>query len=116
MSTEPATVSDMLATVKSREVQRGTFAEAAGDTAAAARHFLAAAHMELVLAEDYAAAGLPQLALRSRISAASCLWRGGQVAQAQSLLDDVVRAYPAEAAEVQRVRADLAPQQTLQTP
>ncbi len=72
----PATispVSDMLVTVKSPEVQRALFAASAGDREAARRHVLAAAHLELVLAHDYDEAGGPDLALRSRISAASCL-------------------------------------------
>src|SRR5438094_236782 len=69
MSTEPSGVSDMLATVKSREVQRALLAEMAGDRAAATRHFLAAAHLEVVLAEDYAAAGAADLVLRAGLSA-----------------------------------------------
>src|SRR5205823_6522007 len=53
------------ATVKSREVQRALLAEMAGDRSGARRHFLAAAHLEMVLAEDYATAGAPELAIRS---------------------------------------------------
>ena len=80
----PATtsrVSDMLVTVKSREVQHALFAESSGNREAARRHFLAAAHLELVLAHDYEEAGEPDLALRSRISLASCLWSAGQIEQ-----------------------------------
>jgi len=95
---EPSTISDMAATVKSREVQRALLAEMAGDRSAAARHFLAAAHLELVLAADYAAAGVEDLALRSRISAASCLWRAGEVARARTLLNELVQAVPTQAA------------------
>jgi hypothetical protein len=40
--------SDMLVTVKSRELQRGLLAEMRGDQTGAARHLLAAAHLELV--------------------------------------------------------------------
>ncbi len=108
MATEPAGVSDMTATVKSREVQRAMFAEMAGDPTAAARHFLAAAHLELVLADDYTAAGMADLALRSRLSAASCFWRGGQVLQAESVFSDLRREHPDQAAQIDSVRADLA--------
>jgi hypothetical protein len=97
----------MAAPVNSREVQRALLAERAGDRAAAARHFLAAAHLELVLAEDYAAAGAPDLALRSSLSAASCFWRAGEVARAQSLLDGLLRANPTHAGAIQQVVADL---------
>jgi len=41
-------VSDLLVTVKSREMQRGMSAEMRGDPLTASRHFLAAAHLELV--------------------------------------------------------------------
>lgn len=107
MSTEPARASETAAAVKSREVQRAMLAEMAGDRAAAARHFLAAAHLELVLAEDYTAAGLPHMALRSRLSAASCFWRAGETARGEAILNTVERADPAWAAEVQLLRADL---------
>ena len=53
MSTVQAPVSDMLITVKSREVQRGMLAEMGNRGTEARRHFLAAAHLELVLAGDY---------------------------------------------------------------
>src|SRR5207302_2092555 len=98
MSTEPVGVSDMTATVKSREVQRALLAEMAGDRAGAARHFLAAAHLELVLAEDYRQAGADDLALRSRFSAASCFWRAGDLARARSVLDALLDAHPEQAA------------------
>jgi len=107
MSTEPSPISDMVATVKSREVQRAMLAEMAGDRPAATRHFLAAAHLELVLAEDYAVAGATDLALRSRISAASCFWRAGQVTQGQQLLDELQEAHPDRAAAIEQVVADL---------
>ena len=87
-------VSDMLVTVKSREVQRALFAESSGDRDAARRHFLAAAHLELVLAHDYEAAGESALAFRSRLSSASCLWRGGDVAQASEALEGLRSAHP----------------------
>src|SRR5438874_4475634 len=78
---------NMITTVKSREVQRAMLAEMAGDRNTAIRHFLAAAHLELVLAEDYAASGVDDLALRSRLSAASCFWRAGQIAEAQAIFN-----------------------------
>jgi hypothetical protein len=104
---EPSGISDMAATVKSREVQRAVLAEMAGDRAGSMRHFLAAAHLELVLAEDYAAAGADDLAWRSRISAASCLWRAGEVSRARSLLNTWAQTAPAQAAAIQQVIMDL---------
>lgn len=107
MSTEPSPIGDLAATVKSREVQRAMLAEMAGDRTAAARHFLAAAHLELVLAEDYARAGAGDLALRSQLSAASCFWRAGQVPQAQTLFDALLRTHPDQARVIQQVIAEL---------
>lgn len=107
MSTEPFPIGDLTATVKSREVQRAMLAEMAGDQPGVARHFLAAAHLELVLAEDYTSAGDDDMALRSRLSAASCFWRAGQVSAAQALFDDLLRTYPAQAANIQQVIAEL---------
>jgi hypothetical protein len=77
------------------------------DRGAAARHFLAAAHLELVLAIDYAEVGQVELAQRSRISAASCLWRAGKVAQAREELAGLVREFPTQASVIQKVLADL---------
>ena len=107
MSTEPSGISDMVATVKSREVQRALFAEMAGDRSAASRHFLAAGHLELVLSEDYAAAGADDLALRSRLSAASCFWRAGHIPQAQDVFDSLLKAYPTQTTAIQQVIAEL---------
>lgn len=107
MSTEPLPDDERLPTVKSREVQRAILAEMAGDSSGAARHFLAAAHLELVLAEDYAAAGVADRALRSSISAAPYFWRAGEVARARSEFDALSQSYPANAAEIQRVVAEL---------
>jgi hypothetical protein len=100
-------VSDMLVTVKSREIQRGMLAEMRNDRLAAARHLLAGAHLELVLVEDYRAAGEHELALRSHLSAASCLWRAGQVQQAERILADIAQAYPDGPVQAQQVRAEL---------
>ena len=107
MSLEPFPIGDLTATVKSREIQRAMLAEMARERSAAARHFLAAAHLELVLAEDYRAGGAPDLALRSRLSAASCFWRGGQITQAQELFDTLLVERPDQAAQIQHVRTEL---------
>jgi hypothetical protein len=100
-------VSDMMLTVKSREVQRGMLAEMRNDRTGAARHFLAAAHLELVLASDYAEAGQEDLACRSRISAASCLWRAGRTAEAREQFDAAMREFPMRAAAIQQALVEL---------
>lgn len=97
----------MLLTVKSRQVQRGTLAEMRGDRAVAARHLLAAAHLELVLANDYEEAGEGELSLRSGLSAASCFWRAGHPTQARDLIDELLRRYPARASSIQAVLTEL---------
>jgi hypothetical protein len=107
MSTVHSPVSDMLVTVKAREVQRGLLAESGGEPARASRHFLAAAHLELVLANDYADAGRDDLAFRSRLSAASCFWRAGQIEPARALAEALIRDFPAHAALVQDAVAEL---------
>jgi hypothetical protein len=108
MSPTSPVVSDMLVTVKSRQIQRAIFAERSGDRDAARRHFLAAAHLELVLAHDYDAAGEPDLALRSRISAASCLWSGGEIEQGRQALEALQMQHPAQTNAIQEVVAELA--------
>ena len=107
MPTASSGVSDMLVTVKSREVQRALFAESSGDRDAARRHFLAAAHLELVLAHDYEAAGESALAFRSRLSSASCLWRGGEIDQASRALETVRSSHPGQAAAIDAAVAEL---------
>jgi hypothetical protein len=107
MATTQEPVSDMLITVKSREIQRGMLAEWARDSASATRHFLAAAHLELVLATDYEQVGEDHLAFRSRLSAASCLWRAGRTTEAQELFMALEREGPDHAEEVRRTLADL---------
>ena len=59
MSTVQSPVSDMLITVKTREVQRGMLAEMRGDKAAARRHLLAAAHLRALPRRCTADAYLP---------------------------------------------------------
>lgn len=102
-----ATVSDLLVTVKSREIQRGMLAEMRGDTEFARRHLLAAAHLERVLADDYDRDGEPELAFRSRISAASCFWRAGEQGQAQEEFDSLLIHYPDREEEIRQVIGDL---------
>ena len=108
MADEAFPVNNLLATAKSREVQRAMLAEMRGDRSTASLHFLAAGHMELVLAVDYDLAGERALALRSRLSAASCFWRAGQPQQARALFDSLLQANPDQAAEIEKVMAELA--------
>jgi hypothetical protein len=100
-------VSDMLVIVKSREVQRAMLAEMRGDRKEAAKHFLAAAHLELVLADDYAQVGQPELALRSGISAASCFWSAGAADRARPLFDELLRAHPGQADAIRQAVEEL---------
>jgi hypothetical protein len=108
MSATVSPVSDMLVTVKSREVQRAMFAESAGDRDAARRHFLAAAHLQLGLAHDYDDAGQQDLGLRSRISAASCLWSAGDIERGRQALEALQREDHARTGAIASVIADLA--------
>lgn len=73
----------------------------------AARHFLAAAHLELVLCDDYTDAGLGDLARRSRLGAASCFWRAGSIDQAKELLSEMAAVDDESAKAAAQVRADL---------
>ena len=107
MATVLTSVSDMLMTVKSRELQRGMLAEMRGDRSAVSRHFLAAAHLELVLAHDYAQAGQADLAWRSQLSAASCFWRAGRPEQARELFATLLQEHPAQASVIQQIIAAL---------
>lgn len=107
MATVHTPVSDMLVTVKSRELQRGMLAEMRHDRPDADRHFLAAAHLELVLADDYAQAGQLDLAWRSQLSAASCFWRAGQPHQARELLATLMQDYPAQEPAIKQSIAEL---------
>jgi hypothetical protein len=97
----------MLVTVKSREIQRGLLAEARGDRLAASRHLLAAAHLEVVLADDYERQGEGDLAFRSRLSAASCFWRAGEIEAANQILEDLRGSYPERHAEIDQVLTEL---------
>jgi len=100
-------VSDMLVTVKSREVQRAMLAEKGDRAEEAKQHLLAAGHLELVLANDYEQSGDDALARRSRISAASCFWRAGERDRAQTIFDSLANAEPQQASEIQQVISDL---------
>jgi hypothetical protein len=103
MATAHVPVSDMLVTVKSRELQRGMLAEMRGDLAGAARHFLAIAHLELVLADHYKQADQVNLALRIRLSAASCFWRTGQSKQAREVFETVMQENPTQEHAIRQV-------------
>jgi hypothetical protein len=78
-----------------------------GDRSRSAAHFLAGAHLELVLAQDYAQCGLDEMALRSRISSASCFWRAGNVAAARVAFQGLIREFPDQAESLQRIIAEL---------
>lgn len=107
MVTAVSEESELFITAKAREIQRGMLAEMRGDRAAAERHLLAAAHMELVLAEDYAAAGQELQAARSKVSAGSCFWRAGEVERGRQVLEEVIRNYPMQAAAARNAIDDL---------
>jgi hypothetical protein len=107
VSDESFPVNNLLATAKSREVQRAMLAEMRGERADASLHFLAAAHMELVLAADYDRAGDSDLASRSRLSAGSCFWRAGQLEPARTVFGALLQAQPAQASEIHKVIAEL---------
>jgi hypothetical protein len=107
MATAESSVSEMLVIVKARQLQRAMFAEASRNPGKAAKHFLAAAHLELVLADDYAEAGQERLALRSKLSAASCLWHGGEIKRARSLFNSLVKEYPAKTKLIKSTVAEL---------
>ncbi len=110
MSTVQVPVSDMLVTVKSREVQRGMLADMSGRPREATQHFLAAAHLELVLADDYQQADDVEQARRSRISAASCFWRGGEQVRATAIFDDLAQEDPEREDEIHEILGDLGSQ------
>jgi hypothetical protein len=94
MSALRAPVSEMLVIVKSRETQRAMLAEMQGNRAEAERHFLAAAHLELVLADDYTKAGDDFMAFRSRSSAAAAFWRSGHIKTARKHYAALARKHP----------------------
>jgi hypothetical protein len=108
MAEESFPINNLLAMAKSREVQRAMLAEMRGDRASAVLHFLAAGHMELVLTADYDQAAENALALRSRLSAASCFWRAGQPDQARAVFKSLLQVCPDRAAEIQQVMTELA--------
>jgi hypothetical protein len=97
----------MLVTVKSREVQRGMLAEMSGRNCEAEQHFLAAAHLELVLASDYEQAGDREQAKRSRMSAASCFWRAGDPERARPIFADLARQNPERRVEIDELIDEL---------
>ncbi len=107
MSVIATPVSDMAITVKSREVQRALQSEMRGQKVDAKRHFLAAAHLELVLADDFERAGDSQRWRRSIVSSASCFWRAGDIERATEIFSELMAADPLHAAEIQEVMSEL---------
>jgi hypothetical protein len=91
-------------------------AEMRGDRESATDHFLAAAHLEWVLASDYEEVGDPELALRSRLSAASCFWRAGQPDRARLLIDQLSQSDPSRSTMIQKVLEDLEGSASVPTP
>jgi hypothetical protein len=83
MATVHAPVSDMLVTVKSRELQRG------------------------MLADDYMQAGQADLAWRSQVSVASCFWRAGCPEHARALFATLLQEQPHQAPIIRQLTADL---------
>lgn len=98
---------EMIAIVKSREIQRGMLAELRGDDPEAVSHFLAAAHLDLVLATDYAEMGADELALRSLLGAATCFWRGHEKQRVRSILSETLGRYPARSRLVHEIEREL---------
>ncbi len=82
-------ISDTLSLVASREMERAELARARDDQKTAVKHFLGAAHMYLVLAEEYADNAQFELAMRSRKYAVSCFWRAGHELQARLLFEEL---------------------------
>lgn len=107
MATVQSLIDEKLRSAKSFEAQRAMLAEMRGDDEAAARHFLAAGHMELVLAEDYRQAKKTNLVLRSFLAAASCFWRAGQSDKATDIFRSLVRKYPKRKKHIGMIEADL---------
>ncbi len=107
MATAETAVSEMLVIVKARQIQRAMIAEAAKNPVRAAKHFLAAAHLELVLADDYEEAGQDAHAFRSRLSAASCLWRGGETKRARALMNRLIKDHPEKAKLIKSAISEL---------
>jgi hypothetical protein len=91
-------VKDVPSTAKSREIQRGMLAEMRGDKAAVEKHMLAAAQMELVLADDFRNAGKAKMAYRSLLSAASAFWRAGYPERARPVFAAMSQEFPEKAA------------------
>ena len=107
MATMQARMDEKLVTTKNYEAQRAMLAEMRGDKESAARHFLAAGHLELVLAEDYRQVEKPALTLRSFLAAASCFWRAGQPEHARAIFKVLFRKYPKRKKYIGTVVADL---------
>ena len=99
---------DMLVTVKSREVQREITAAARGEMAEARKHFLAAAHLDRILADDYLSVNAAALSERALLSAASCFWRAGAVQESADIFAELKREFPGRVKDIEEVEAELA--------
>jgi hypothetical protein len=97
----------MLVIVKSRVIQRAMAAEYADDTKSARKYFLAAGHLELLLADDYRQAGDARLAFRSALSAGSCFWSGGNADEGREIFDALRHQYPAWIAQIDDAQQEL---------
>src|SRR5262249_47802398 len=106
-STLAMPVCDTLFTVTSREVKRAILAEQRKDEESAVRHFLAAAHMFVVLAEEYADNAQFDLALRTRENAICCFWPAGHERQARLLFEELKQDNPVFAGDIDSIVLDL---------
>jgi hypothetical protein len=60
------------------------------------------------LPKEYQESGDGDMALRSRLSAASCLWRGREKEKAERILGELLQEHPSQAAAIQQVADELA--------
>jgi ABC-type transport system involved in multi-copper enzyme maturation permease subunit len=107
LTSEDSQSSQMLLAIKSHQIEEGASAETRGDKRMTVRHFLAAAHLELVLAEEYESRARYELAVETRKSAACCFWRAGDVAKARSLFEELRRGNRFLAREIDEVVREL---------
>jgi hypothetical protein len=63
--------------------------------------------LELLLTHDNDLAGEPDLILRNRMSAASCLWSGGEIEHRRQALEKLVAQYPTQASAIAELMAKL---------
>ena len=101
MAKEKVATRDMMVTVKSRLIQRAIMAEARRDQDAAVKYHTAAAHLDLLLADEYAEEGDRFLDFRSRLSAACGLWKAGQVEVARQQFATLPGQFPERARHIE---------------